>query len=441
MRKFRYLKKFENFKDLDDVLDKISKKGYVSLNDKEKEYIENWNEKAKLDRNIDVLENTSFIIEIKDIDEEVDFYNFNVVLRYKKDNKKYKGNIVIDKLNPINFDYYLKDNTGNDIDISPIDFYELDSLIQSMVEKNINENFIPINESNKNNYDILSQNFVKEKNNKYYIWNIMENKWVTLSFSNLLRFLLFSYITQYNKDDEILLQIKNDVNNENYTNLVKYYDMLASNNTFYRKNIKDILNVDMSGKNLNKIYDLDIIEKMWLKKDELFKSEILANEIKKQIRINSKTEMSENYVIELINKGYLFDDKYNAEHSSIEEDKKGIDLLLIPKELKYGKKDERLKGQVKMTLGKSKSEYRINKIENSEKIIIYDSNISIGDVNKKVVDYLFLFLSDKQKIVSINTKDIINIERKDNSWIINLIKGTSKRLEVIDVKKHKTVYN
>ncbi|MFW6009513.1 MAG: CpsB/CapC family capsule biosynthesis tyrosine phosphatase [archaeon] len=256
MRKFRYLKKFENFKDLDDVLDKISKKGYVSLNDKEKEYIENWNEKAKLDRNIDVLENTSFIIEIKDIDEEVDFYNFNVVLRYKKDNKKYKGNIVIDKLNPINFDYYLKDNTGNDIDISPIDFYELDSLIQSMVEKNINENFIPINESNKNNYDILSQNFVKEKNNKYYIWNIMENKWVTLSFSNLLRFLLFSYITQYNKDDEILLQIKNDVNNENYTNLVKYYDMLASNNTFYRKNIKDILNVDMSGKNLNKIYDL-----------------------------------------------------------------------------------------------------------------------------------------------------------------------------------------
>lgn len=134
----RKIKLFEQYNQLDDILDKISQKGINSLSDHEKEFLDEWTEEKEKQK---IYEKEPF--QIKFLEFKIDKNKvfdavYYVEMKYK--GEEYLGTIST-KLNGSDdfFQWDLVDKHGNQIDIDADDFYELDDCVQEMTE-DINSN-------------------------------------------------------------------------------------------------------------------------------------------------------------------------------------------------------------------------------------------------------------------------------------------------------------
>lgn len=242
---------------------------------------------------------------------------------------------------------------------------------------------------------------------------------IKLNYSNLFRLILFSWLDNYNGNDENFNLVKYEPKKD--SSVTEYFNKIPTNNVVMKRVVKTI-----GGKVDNKSIDKKQLYNLIDKKDELFTEEKIKEwfNITKYLTERSKTA-------EIVT-GMILQENGVYDYFKLptpEQDKKGVDLFVY-------KNEQEITTQVKYPFNSTiemewgtflgKSEYTI---------FINNTNIDLKPYKKgNTLPYELLFICDKinKKLYQIDVSIINSIVHryKNNTKIINLGVENEKELSI-----------
>lgn len=200
----KIIRKFESYidKNLDDVLDKISKHGYKNLSDKDKKYLKNWYSDKHYEKDIK-YENDLYEVYVKNVEHINKIIIFYVEL-FDGENV-YEGNVNVGYDGIIRLIDLFDTDTGEEFEAK--NYYKFDKLFQEMLEdyltKKENSNFIKKFEE----YDYIDENKLREAESRDELIKMAEE--MKLTKEDLIN---IAYEETNNIDTAIPMSLYDDLN-------------------------------------------------------------------------------------------------------------------------------------------------------------------------------------------------------------------------------------
>jgi hypothetical protein len=434
----RIIKTFEGYKELDKVLDKISKKGEDSLTRKEKEYLKDWDiDKELEDEEGKVFEDGLFYIEVLNTHPD-DLHPTNIIFKIKMEykGKEYIGDVFVDSSNPASFYWEIYDFEGNDFEPDPSDFYDLDDLIEEMTTANIRTNeWKRYTEKKEKLRDEIKKYTTFDKGyylNSNILKKVMQNEKIKLKYSNLVRLMAFGFLRKWqpNKYDSVresevnLMRAKSAFfkldRNDFY---LSCFFKIGSNRVFYKAFMQELqLNIDKI--DLNEVSDIYILNRVWDIVNDIFNNqyEKFLKVFNKIVDLNRLAKESEDLISQLVLENKI--DKFKG-YMPLEVDRmtdiKGIDLS-------FEKNNDRLDIQVKRVSNFTSVSIEVEEDNTFLKIPGSKLDIHTRRNNKKIYDYLIIHCPRQKKLYILDSDKIKNHEIKSGTIIIEI-----DDLEIYDI--------
>lgn len=272
------------------------------------------------------------------------------------------------------------------------------------------------------------------------ITRLNSREYVKLTYSTLVRYLLFYWLYKYNGNYKILKKLKyiyiNKIYNK-YDYFTVNFSLIPTNYTLLKKYFKPFIGQ-------TKINDSNslVLAKLVYRRKKIFTEKNIINWYNEIKSIKKVSDKSEEDTMNFLKKLKLFDKLIKTNKF---DDKSHVDIwaykngVKIPLQVKHPKKTiniDMLWSKSKKWIDKDKKKHDIYTIK------INNTELDLGEINteKDKIDWKYLFLWDnnKGKIYQINSTDIktINKDKSNNIWIdMKLDKKTlPKMIKIYNIK-------